>query len=133
MTRAEERNNAKRFLSKAREYLETAQDSFDLERPTAAAGNAIHAGISAKDAIVTIRMGTTSKGRDHSAAVKALGRALAKHPEAANAERALRELVGAKSDVEYGTLLISSAKAESLIRRAPSLVDLAEQIVLLER
>lgn len=82
---------------------------------------------------MTIRKGTTSKGRGHSAAVKELGRALAKHPEGDGAERALRELIAAKPDVEYGTALVTSAKAEPLLRRASSLVELAEQIVQLEQ
>jgi len=54
MTSAESTNYAKRYLQKAVEYLASAQDNFDLERATPAAGDAIHAGISAKDAIVTI-------------------------------------------------------------------------------
>ena len=45
MTSAESTNYAKRYLQKAVEYLASAQDNFDLERATPAAGDAIHAGI----------------------------------------------------------------------------------------
>jgi len=77
--------------------------------------------------------GTTSKGKDHATAIKELRQALAPRPETANAERALRELIGAKADVEYGTALITRAKAEPLVRRARALVDLAAEIIRLGR
>ena len=55
--------------------------------------------------------------------------ALGSRPEAASAEKALRELITIKGDVEYGTTLITLAKADPLVRRAKTLVDLAKQIV----
>lgn len=118
MATAEQQNHAKAFLKKAEEYLASAEDNQELERHTPAAGDAIHAGISAKDAIVTALTGTTSKGKDHATAAKELSRALARRPEAATAERALRELIAAKSDVEYGTSLIYPARSELLVKRA---------------
>ena len=63
MTNTESRNHAKRFLHKAQEYLDSAQDNLDLERATPAAGDAIHAGISAKDAIVTALTGRPARRR----------------------------------------------------------------------
>jgi hypothetical protein len=70
--RAEQSNHAKAYLRKAEEYIESAEDNLELERYTPAAGDSIHAGISAKDAIVTSLVGTTGKGKDHAAAVKEL-------------------------------------------------------------
>lgn len=55
MATAEQRNHAKAFLKKA-------EDNLAAGRNTPAAGDAIHAGISAKDAIVTALTRTTSKG-----------------------------------------------------------------------
>lgn len=133
MANAEQSNHAKAFLTKAEEYLASAEDNLAAKRYTPAAGDAIHAGISAKDAIVTSLTGSTSKGKDHATAAKELRRALAKRDSAATAERALRELIAAKGDVEYGTALISAAKAEPLVRRASSLVELATEIVRLGR
>lgn len=86
--------------AKASEHLETAQDSLDLEWPTAAAGNAIHTGISAKDAIVTALTGATSKSKDHAKAAAELRTSLAGRTDAATAEKALRELIAIKGDVE---------------------------------
>lgn len=133
MATAEQRNHAKNFLKKAEEYLASAEANLAADRNTPAAGDAIHAGISAKDAIVTVLTGTTSKGRDHATALKELRQALAKRPEATTAERALRELVAARGDVEYGTELMTSAKAEPLVRRARTLVELALGVVRLGR
>lgn len=53
MTSMESKNHARSYLRKAEEYLASAQDNLDLGRATPAAGDAIHAGISAKDALVT--------------------------------------------------------------------------------
>jgi len=133
MANAEQSNHAKAFLTKAEEYLASAEDNLAAKRYTPAAGDAIHAGISAKDAIVTSLTGSTSKRKDHATAAKELRTALAKRDAAATAERALRELIAAKGDVEYGTALISAAKAEPLVRRARSLVELATEIVRLGR
>jgi len=132
MANAEQSNHAKSFLTKAEDYLASAEDNLAAKRYTPAAGDAIHAGISAKDAIVTSLTGSTSKGKDHATAAKDLRTALAKRDSAATAERALRELI-AKGDVEYGAALISAAKAEPLVRRARSLVELATEIVRLGR
>lgn len=116
-------------MRKALEYLESAQDNVELDRATPAAGDAIHSGISAKDAIVCALTGSTSKSRDHAKAAKELRQALGSHPEAAAAEKALRELVSMKSDVEYGATLITIAKAVPLVRRADALASLAKGVV----
>jgi hypothetical protein len=118
MTDAPSRNYAKRYLQKAQQYLASARDNIDLERPIPAAGDAIHAGISAKDAIVTMLTGATSKAKDHAKAASELRTSLGTHPEATSAEKALSELLTVKGDVEYGTRLITLAKAEPLVRRA---------------
>jgi HEPN domain-containing protein len=133
MATADQRNHAKSFLKKAEDYLASAEDSLAAKRHTPAAGDAIHAGISSKDAIVTTLTGSTSKGKDHSMAGKELKQALGKRPDATVAERALRELLSAKGDVEYGVALVTAAKAESLVRRARTLNELAVQIVRLGR
>lgn len=133
MATTEQRNHARTFLKKAQEYLASAEDSLAAERHTPAAGDAIHAGISSKDAIVTALTGSTSKGKDHMTAAKELKQALGKRPEATTAERALRELLSAKADVEYGVALVTAAKSQSLVRRARILSELAMQIVRLGR
>lgn len=49
-----QRNHARNFLKKAEEYLASAEANLAAQRPTVAAGDAIHAGICAKDAIVRL-------------------------------------------------------------------------------
>jgi len=133
MATADQRNHAKNFLKKAEEYLASAEDNLAAERHNPAAGDAIHAGISAKDAIVTALTGSTSKRKDHATAAKELRQGLGQRPEAATAEKALRELLSAKGDVEYGVALVTDTKAESLVRRARNLVDVGVQVVRLGR
>lgn len=99
MTGLESRNHARSHLQKAQEYLDSAQDNLDQERAAPAAGDAIHAGISAKDAIVTALTGATSKVKDHAKAATELRQALGAHGDAATAEEALRELISLKGDV----------------------------------
>ncbi len=82
MANAVQLNHAKAFLRKAEEYLASAEDNLVAERHTAAAGDAIHAGISAKDAIVTALTGATRKAKDHAAAAKEPKTALGKRAEA---------------------------------------------------
>jgi len=61
---------------------------------------------------VTVLTGSTSKVKDHATAAKELKQAPGKRPEAATAEKVLRELLSAKGDVQYGVALITAAKAE---------------------
>lgn len=131
MATLEQRNHARSFLRKAAEYLASAEANLAAERNTVAAGDAIHAGICAKDAIATELTGKTAKGKDHALAARELREALGRRPDAAGAEKALRELVSSKADVEYGVSLIPAPKAEALVRRARTLVELAITVVRL--
>ena len=126
---AESLNYARQYLRKARDYLDSAQDNLDLARLTPAAGDAIHAGISSKDAVVTAVTGATSKSKDHAKAAGELRQALYGRPDSAAAERALRDLIAAKGDVEYGTKVPTAVQATSFVRRARTLVELAEEII----
>jgi hypothetical protein len=60
--------DARNYLQKSKEFLRAASDSLELGNCTAAAGNAIHAGISAGDAISAVLIGTVSQG-EHADAV----------------------------------------------------------------
>ena len=60
------------FIGKATEFVETASEALDHQRFTAAAGNAIHAGINASDAICGAVLGERSSGDKHDDAVKLL-------------------------------------------------------------
>src|SRR5699024_11802536 len=102
MSSGQRRNHAASYLTKAKEYLASAEENLATGRYTPAAGDAIHAGISAKDAMVAIRTGATRKGKDHSSAAKELRQALGKHSQSATAGKAFGELLAAKRSVAYG-------------------------------
>lgn len=131
MVSLQQDNYTRSYLRKAEEYFASAEENYLAERYTVAAGDAIHAGICAKDAIVTALTGSTAKRKDHAVAGKELRQALGRRQDAAGAEKALRELISHKGDVEYGVALMSAAKTEPLVRRARSLVALAVRIVRL--
>jgi hypothetical protein len=57
--------DARAYLDKALEFLRAAEDSLELGNRVAAAGNAVHAGIAAADAITAARATVVWKG-EHS-------------------------------------------------------------------
>jgi hypothetical protein len=133
MAPAEHRNHARSFLAKAEQYLASAEANLAVGRHTPAAGDATHAGISSKDAVVTALTGASSKCQGHATAAKELRQALGQRAEAATAVKALRELLSATVEVEYSVALVTAAKAETLVRGARALVGLAVHVVRLGR
>ena len=63
------------YLSKAEEFLTVARESIDGAHTLAATSLAVHAGISACDAICGARTGQRAAGSDHGQAVAILGQA----------------------------------------------------------
>ena len=55
-------SDARAYGSKAHEFLEAAQSSLAIGNNVAAAGNAIHPGIAAADAIAASRAGSVWRG-----------------------------------------------------------------------
>lgn len=88
----------KKFLKKADEFLETMRESLMKEKWNAAGLNAIHTGISANDALLTFHFGLRSISPKHDDAVKLL--------------------ISVKNLVEYDVRLLSRAEAESLAKHA---------------
>ncbi|MGM0386678.1 MAG: hypothetical protein ACQERF_11965 [Actinomycetota bacterium] len=131
MATLEQRSHARSFLKKAEEYLASAEANLAAGRHTVAAGDAIHPGISAKHAIVTELTGATTKSKGHALASRELRQALGRRPDAASAEKGLRELTSSKAEVEYGAALVPAARAQTFVRRARGLVELAVVIVRL--
>jgi pyrimidine deaminase RibD-like protein len=58
-------HHVRQYLAKAEEFLATARESLEAECFIAATGNAVHAAISASDAVCGARTGTRSAGQDH--------------------------------------------------------------------
>ena len=59
-TRTATAADAAAYLAKGREFLRAAQDALALGNRTAASGNAVHAGISASDAVAAALVGAVS-------------------------------------------------------------------------
>jgi hypothetical protein len=113
------------YLAKAREFLAAAQLMLDADNRSAATGNAVHAGISAGDAISCALTGTVSTG-DHSDAaahLKAIG------GNGQQAARILQQLLPLKSSAEYDPFPVNPAAARKAVKAAERIVTLAERTI----
>ncbi|MBI4730418.1 MAG: HEPN domain-containing protein [Acidobacteria bacterium] len=115
---------ARAYLHKAEAYLEAARADLEAGRPDPATSCAIHAGISAADAISAARTGRRSAGADHRqtiALLRSAGR------EGAEAARHLERLLPLKNLAEYDYASVSRARAESALRSADRIVSVARR------
>ena len=111
--------------------LASAEANLAAKRYTPAAGDAIHAGITRRT-----RSSPRSPVRRAREGPRHLSEGTpADAGQASRAPLARRHcvMVAAKGDVEYGTDVVTAVKAEPLVRRARTLVELAIEIVRLGR
>ena len=118
--------DARVYVDKARKFLRAAEDSLELGNRVAAAGNAVHAGIGAADAITAARAAVVWKG-EHSQSPAHLekvggdeGRKAAPH---------LRRLLPLKNRAEYDPEPISATEAKAAVTAAVRMVRIAELVV----
>ncbi len=97
-TRPASLSDARAYLSKAEEFLQAAADSLVHGNRVAVAGNAVHAGIAAADAISAARSGAVWKG-EHTQAAGHLERAGG--ADGGRAAAHLRRLLPLKNRAEY--------------------------------
>jgi hypothetical protein len=116
------------FLIKAKEFAETMEESVARRKWNAAALNAIHAGISACDAVTSALSGTRSRSQRHDDAVKLLKTCVRARgtDEAANH---LHQLLRAKHNVEYEGRLFTQSEALALANHARKFVAWARELV----
>jgi hypothetical protein len=125
-TRLSGPEEAAAFLAKAEEFLRAAQDSLELGNNTAAAGNAVHAGILAADAIAATR--SRAMWRGEHAQVPA-------HLEAAGedgkqAARHLRRLFPLKTRAEYDPAPMRATDANAAVNAATRMVAIARETLV---
>jgi hypothetical protein len=125
-TRSASAADARSYLNKSREFLRAAEDSLELGNRVAAAGNAIHAGIGAADAITAARAAVVWKG-EHSQSPAHLERVGGDDGRKAAAQ--LRRLVPLKNRAEYDPDPISAAEAKAAVTAAARMVRIAEKTV----
>lgn len=115
------------YAAKAEEYLEAAEDALDIGRYNAATSAAIHAGINAADAITGALRGMRSSDADHGRAVDLLE---ASGKDGKDASKHLARLIPWKIKAEYDPGNIPRAKAETAVKSASRMVDIARRLLI---
>jgi hypothetical protein len=119
-------NDGRLYLSKAAEFLQASNDSLALDNRVAAAGNAVHAGIAAADAIAACRAGAVWKGEHSQAAgyLETVGGA-----DGRKASAQLRRLLPLKTRAEYDPAPVTDSEARRAVQAAQRMFAVAEQVV----
>lgn len=123
------RAQARTYLDKARQFALNARDALDGARFDAALLDAVHAGISAGDAVTVVLGGERSTDPDH----MRLADLIEEHAGTGEDSRAhakpLRLLVNKKNLVEYEARRATQADAREGVERADRLVSWAGRVV----
>lgn len=106
--------DAKVFLNKAEQFMESAQDALDKGNWDAAAHNAVHCVISANDALLGVRHGIRSSGQSHKDAATLLAEKEDTEDARKNAARFLK-ILSKKNLVQYEGRSVSETEARSLM------------------
>lgn len=114
---------ARNYLTKARNFLDAAR-MFEGESLDVAASNAVHAAITAGDAICCARLRRRSRDADHGRAVDLLGSV------DRDAARWLQQALGARHRAQYDDRPITRAECERALKAATKLVARALEIVV---
>lgn len=123
-----ERTQARSHLEKAEEFFAAADSSLGLGRHDAAMLDAIHAAISAADAVTVALAGVRSTDPDHARAVDLL-QEVGPSGDVASHARQLRQLIARKNAVEYEARRSRTHEASDAVKRAGRHVDWARTVV----
>jgi HEPN domain-containing protein len=115
------------YAAKAEEYLEAAEQDLKDGRHNAATSAAVHAGINAADAIMGALRGMRSSDTDHSRAVDLLE---GSGKDGKDASKHLARLIPMKTKAEYDPGTVSRSKAESAVKSAGRLVEIARRLTI---
>ncbi len=124
-TRSVSRAQVRGYAGKAQEYLDAAEASLTEHRHIAATSLAVHAGISAADAICGARMGRRSADQDHARSIALLGEA---GTDGTAAARQLARLLPLKTRAEYEPDDVPKATATKAVRAATQIVAIAQRV-----
>lgn len=120
---------ARSYLSKAQQFLESSTASLGAERHDAALLLAIHAGLTACDAVTVALRGVRSVEADHLRAADLLEAAAREASDVQQHAAQLRGLLKVKNLVEYEDRRASAREAEAGTKRAERLVDWAMAVL----
>jgi uncharacterized protein (UPF0332 family) len=118
-------DEARAHLTKAREFLEAAELTNDLELFNAAASNAVTSGINSKDAICLTLTGRTRKADNHTEAVAELKSA---GPAGREISSTFSRLLRLKSKSQYQAESICAADASKSVDWATRLLESAQKV-----
>jgi HEPN domain-containing protein len=126
-TRPATKAQAKRYIAKAHEFLRNGKRAYEDGDESTAGLLAIHAGISACDALTAHFLGVRSAGQRHHQAVDLLAKAPVPRKEAV--AKQLRTLLDDKNLVEYGDEVLSRGDAAAMLEAAKRILDAARDLL----
>lgn len=127
-TTSVEKAKYKLFLKKALEFYQSMKDALDSELWSSAGLNAVHAGISANDALLVCFHGLRSTSADHRDAIN-LTVALVTQRGAVEAVSHLRRLIAKKNLIEYEGKVFSRADAEEAAKHAERFITWIKELI----
>jgi hypothetical protein len=110
------------YLAKSEQFAAEARAALDAARHDAAMLNAIHAAISAADAVTAALFGLRSADPDHERAVDLLEETAAGSEEIKARARQMRQLLAKKNMVEYEARRATAKEARDAAERASRIV-----------
>lgn len=122
------RAEASLFVDKAAQFLDQARAGLEANRNDAALLDAIHAAISAADAVTVALAGVRSSDPDHQRAADLL-QEVAGGQEGRERGRQLRALLARKNAVEYESRKAIAKEARDGVERAGRIVEWASDVV----
>lgn len=123
------RAEAALYLGKAEQFLDEAKSARERSRHDATMLNAIHATISAVDAVTAALSGRRSADPDHQRAVDLLEEVAGPSEEINARVRQVRMLLAKKNVVEYEARRANAKEAEEAVERAGRIIDWAGETV----
>jgi len=124
-----DRAQAASYLGKAEEFLRSAERAAAASDHDAAMLNAIHAAISATDAVTVSLAGVRSTDPDHQRAADLLTEVAGASRQVEAQARQLRELLSRKNAVEYESRRARASESVDALKRASRLVAWARGVV----
>lgn len=123
------RSEARLYLAKAQEFSAEAAAAINNSRNDAGLLNAVHAAISATDAVCVALAGRRSADPDHQRAAELLQEIGGRSGDIASHVRQLRMLLTRKNVVEYESRQTSAKEAREAVQRTERFVRWASQII----
>ena len=123
------RPEGKLYLAKAEQFLEACRSANSAAQHDATMLNAVHAAISATDAVTVALAGRRSSDPDHQRSADLLEQVAGTSPELRAHLRQLRELLSRKNVVEYESRRTTHREGGDAMRRAERFVEWAAEVV----